>query len=887
MPEVRRCRSTRPWTILPAVVLAVVTGGGARATAQQPAPASSPLEDAAPTTPGELLERLGNAWFARDIDGYLALWAFETPAQREVEAAIARQAFAADETQISILGRPRHGAAPRQLGVDVQVFTATEPRASVQFWRLRLRQTEARWAIVERDTGGGMEGLIHLPLAPESWRVRDVTLDLEDFTLVMEDGSLFHTPDAVGATALVFVGKGRVRYSPRPPGEREQLRQYSKDPELDREVKWAFIRLAPEDLSRVLDVTRLEPDPQSARRREEAEKRWRERAPRSFLVDAPLPRSPWWLSPAIGDAVVDFPWKGSRVLTYALAGNEPEDVNLFERDRHLKICSYPSRGRPRDYSEDEGRQVDVLRHELVVRFDPDRLQLSAVDTLHLRFLSPVSTVRLKLDNDFAVSSVTAEDGRSLLFLRLREQDGLVVSLGALAGQADEMTLTVRYAGHHDPGAMDRELLQVFREEPPDYADRVLLGTPPVVYANRTAWYPRPDNEDFATLHVRLDTPDDHLAVTGGELVSTRTADGRVSSEFHLAEPGKYFTAIVGRLTDVGVREEGPFSVRGFADSRTGSETRDAMERALRILAFYAERYGPCPYPRLNVVVAEDRAPGGHSPPGLVYLKRRPATLRFQPLPPDPADFGDQPDFFLAHELAHQWWGQGTAAANYREQWLSEAWAQYSAALWARHVKGEDAFHDMLDEMARWARRYDDEGAIHLGQRLGHLEHDARIQRAVVYDKGAWVLHMLHNLLGDEVFFAGARLYLAEHRFAKAGTPDLRRALEETSGRDLGPYFEKWIYDTGLPTLRWTSRTQGTPDGARTTIEVRPQELPGPLPLEITVTTREGVRTRRVEVPPAGGSWAIDTEEPPRRVEINEDRGILAETERVGHLPPLQ
>ena len=865
-----------------ATLLALVGAAGASAAQEGAATAPRPRETASDGA-AELLERLGDAWFARDFDTYLGLWDFASPDQREREAAAAREAFAAEETQLTVLGRPRRVRSRPGLSAEVQVFTATEPQGQVQHWRLQLASRGERWAIVGRESGGGMDGLIHLPLGG-AWRARDVSLKLEDFELSMRDGSLFHTPEPLGPTALVFVGEGRVRFSPQPAGEREQLEQFSGDPQLDREVDWAFVRLHPADFGRVLDVASLEPDPDARQRREEAEKRWRERAPRSFVVDAALPRSPWWLSPSVGDAVVDFPWKGRRVLTYALARNEPEDVNLFERDRGLRICSYPSGGRPPLYVDDAGRAVDVLRHDLVARFDPIRRAINAVHTLRLRMLQPVSNLRLKLDDDLRVSSVSAQDGQSLLFLRVREQDSLVVSLGTLAGQADELSLTVRYSGVHDPAPMTHELLQLVREPEPIYVDRALLNSPPIVYSNRSAWYPRPDNEDYAPLRARLDAPDDMFALTGGELVSTRTAEGRVITEYRMRQPGKYFTALVGRLENVGMRQEGEQAVRGFADPRSGGETREAMERAIELLAFFAERYGPCPYPLVNLAIAEATVPAGHSPPGLVYLQRRPAMLIGRHLPEDPASFGDLPDFFLAHELAHQWWGQGTAPANYREQWLSEAWAQYSAALWIRHRGGEGAFVDMLDRMGRWARRHDQDGAIHLGQRLGHLKRDPRILRAVVYNKGAWVLHMLRGLVGDEAFFGAARAFLDRHRFAKAGTEDLRAALEQASGRDLGPYFDRWIYGRGLPTLHWTKRTEETPDGHRTTVEIQTRDMPGPLPLEIAVTTRQDREARRVMVDPDGGVWTIDTVGSPRDVEVNADRGLLAETKQVRRLP---
>jgi aminopeptidase N len=332
---------------------------------------------------------------------------------------------------------------------------------------------------------------------------------------------------------------------------------------------------------------------------------------------------------------------------------------------------------------------------------------------------------------------------------------------------------------------------------------------------------------------------------------------------------------VGRLADVGLRQEGEQAVRGYAGPRTRGETLRQMQAVQEMLAFYAEKFGPSPYPTVGLVVAEGETPGGHSPPGLVYLQVRPPALGTGSLPDDPANFSDLPGFFLAHEAAHQWWGQGTAPANYRERWLSEAWAQYSAALWLRERLGEAAFHGMMDRMGRWALRHDAMGPMHLGQRLGHLEQDPRVFRAVVYDKGAWVLHMLRGLVGDEAFFDGARAFLERFRYGKAGTEDLRSALEESSGRDLRPYFESWVYGTGLPTLAWTARTEKLAKGFRTTVEVRPQGLPGPLLLEVAAAWAGGREARSVMLEPAGGSWTIDTGHEPRRVTLNEDRGLLA------------
>ncbi len=96
-----------------------------------------------------------------------------------------------------------------------------------------------------------------------------------------------------------------------------------------------------------------------------------------------------------------------------------------------------------------------------------------------------------------------------------------------------------------------------------------------------------------------------------------------------------------------------------------------------------------------------------------------------------------------------------------------------AALYARERRGDDAFRDILRQFRRWSIDQSDEGPIYLGYRLGHIKGESRVFRALVYNKGALVLHMLRRLVGDEAFFAGVRRYYKEHRFTKAGTDDLR------------------------------------------------------------------------------------------------------------------
>jgi aminopeptidase N len=259
---------------------------------------------------------------------------------------------------------------------------------------------------------------------------------------------------------------------------------------------------------------------------------------------------------------------------------------------------------------------------------------------------------------------------------------------------------------------------------------------------------------------------------------------------------------------------------------------------------------------------------------MIVLTSRSPFLR-ERLVEDPASFDDVPWFFLAHELAHQWGGQGVGGQNYRERWLSEGMAQYAAALWVQHTRGERTFRGVLRRLARWALRAGPAGPIQLGFRLGHLQRDPQVYRAIVYDKGAYVLHMLRGLVGDEAFFRSLRTFQERERYTKAGTDDLREVMEEVSGRDLKPYFDAWVYGTDVPALRAEWRTSPVPGGQRTEVTVHAEHVPGPLPLDLTLRNDANTVERRVTLAPGGGRFTFDTAFKPTRIELNANGALLA------------
>jgi aminopeptidase N len=118
------------------------------------------------------------------------------------------------------------------------------------------------------------------------------------------------------------------------------------------------------------------------------------------------------------------------------------------------------------------------------------------------------------------------------------------------------------------------------------------------------------------------------------------------------------------------------------------------------------------------------------------------------------------------------------------------------------------FTDILRKMRSTAMSASSQGPISLGYRLGHIRAEGRVFRALVYNKGAMVLHMLRRLVGDEAFFAGLRGFYHDWRFRKAGTDDFRKSMELASGRTLERFFENWIFSDAIPTVEFSYKESG-------------------------------------------------------------------------------
>ena len=749
--------------------------------------------------------------------------------------------------------------------IVVDVFEEIDARARIASWAIDLKRTgepgtDAEWQIDEAIRLSAVENLHRLSLDPaRRFSAHDLRLAANDLELTLPQGSVFVATAGQGVTAVVLLGAGTMAFHPPSPIERGQVRIFSGADRMNTPFDAVYARLNPADFDALVSSGALVEDAPDAGEFRRADAVFREDSVKSFSLDlGDLTREVWSVLPNPSDFLAEIHTRRFDTLTYSRSSSEPEDISLFDRKRRRNISLYASPEKLAQqgvsFDEDQKIDIDVEHYDIDLSVAPDRPWLEGRARLTLRVrASSVNSLTLRLAPTLIVQSIVSDEFGRLFGLRVRNDSSLVVNLPGTVPRDTELHLLVAYAGRLERQVPDREVAtgQQAAEQMPD---PFFAAEPSFLYSTGSAWYPQPGTSDYATATLRIDVPEAFGCVASGELerVVALPASGarpaRRQFAFSATQPLRYLGFVLSRFAPAGTETlrlsteptlpaAARTSVwyRGLdvsvqANPRQVGRGRGIATRAADIAAFYASILNDIPYPSFTVALTENDLPGGHSPAYFAVLNQ---ALPTSPLvwAHDPAAFSGYPDFFLAHELAHQWWGQAVGYRNYHEQWLSEGLAQYFAALYAQHQRGDETFGDMLRQMRRWAAANIDEGPIALGYRLGHIRGNPQVFRAVLYDKTAVVLHMLRRLIGDDAFFRGLRTFYADARFRKVGTNDFQAAMERESGRALDRFFEQWFRGASLPRVKFTYRVEGP------TVVLRADQVGEVFDVPLTVTLR--------------------------------------------------
>ena len=893
------------------VALALMSAGSAAAQQADP-----------PDPISALVLRLEAAAASGDVSGILALSGdTDVPALRELA-----WTASLNPTRVIIKERDRSTIATGGERLLLEVFAEFGMESAITTWRMDVDAQTTRVTSMERLSS--VSGLYRLALNPErQFDVRSLRVTGIDLTLDLPSGSAFVAETREGTTGVVLLGRGRMRFAPSDAAERTQVRIFSGEESLETDFDAVFIRLRPSDFDRYFDAESLVPRPVVPNDLRRATEVFDEYVGHTLHLDlTDLSRERWSLIPGAGDLIVEVRTRRFGGLTYTRSTRDAEDVSLFDRRRRRNIAVYASpqkmAARGRFYSDEDLVDYDVLHYDVEAVFSPERLWIDGRTRIRLRTTAyALATLTLRLAEPLAVRSIISLDHGRLLHLRVVGQNSVIVNLPTTLARGTELQLQVIYGGRLQPQRIDGEGLTPGQQQE-IVRDQIYIPIEAsYLYSNRSYWYPQSTVTDYATARLQITVPPDYDAIATGvpiEVAPSAAADREPSAQpgnvavFEAEHPTRYLACVISRFVEVystpiavspssrltgsggdpastdatletshspaGSRSgASDVMLRVFANPRQAGRSRAIADRAVSIFEYYGSLLGEAPYPGFTLALAESELPGGHSP-GYFALLNQPLPLVQATWRNDPVAFDGYAPFFLAHEIAHQWWGQGVGWKNYHEQWLSEGFAQYFALLYATQDRGDDLQVSMLRQMRRWAMEQSSQGPVYLGYRLGHIRNDGRVFRALVYNKGAMVLHMLRRLVGDEAFFEGLRAFYTGARFTKAGTDDFRQTMEKVSGRALSEFFDAWIYGAEIPSLGF----QTTLSARELRVRFEHRREVAPVPVTVSIVYRDG-RTDDFVV--AVTEQVVERTLPltgsVRSVDVNRDYAALADISRRG------
>ncbi|HEX4960605.1 MAG TPA: M1 family aminopeptidase [Thermoanaerobaculia bacterium] len=722
----------------------------------------------------------------------------------------------------------------------------------------------------------------------------------------LESGKVWlEEPTSSGAvTGFVFEGKGRFQMAVPDAIELAQLRRFAQKPEMtaiDESFSQMVLRTGGGLPFQGVDVPPA--------RGFEVNKLARERhlqwlTQRFFDADARILQA--LVNPGDRYLRADMKTAGFGWLTYDYDAQRIEEIRLlyfnttYPTEEVWLALDRPSerdaQGRPSSHWHPaiDVQHVDVKAD--LTKAGRDKDWMNAQFQIGVRFVPQRDgdrAVQFVLDNFAKVASIS-ENGKPLPFLR----DHVGERSNALDGRIYDGSLVVLLA---------RPLVRG-EERRLDFAYDVDLRN----YAPGRDWYPGTDGDETiladshtARLELTVRKKFEVRAMGRRDEASDRDDGKTTTSVWIVDHPVKMLTfSFADHFREEKAQAPGVPDVICFGSrANVGglNSFRNVAEDVSNAFAFYQDLFGS-KLPPEPIFATGIHAGHGQAFDGFIEL----SEYTFSILGPGAGEL------FRGHEAAHQWWGVQVGAETYRDAWLGEAFAEYSAMMFveAKVKDGPKLFQEII-------RAYDDElnGSIQSGfskfaraevsllnrahgNRVGPIGHGWRAATgevptaysSQVYAKGALVLHMLRGLLrdqtkSDQTFVDVLRDFLATHQGGFVSTKAFQEAVARHASGDWSWFFDEWVDGTAIPTYRWSYQVSPAPDAGGqwpVTLKVRQSEVPAGFKMSVPVAVDFGggkTGRLRVMVDEPEKTFTLTFPEKPKSVTFNPDSEVLAKVKK--------
>jgi hypothetical protein len=849
------------------------------------AAAVKPASQPAPQTPEAFFGLIQGLLAKKDFPAYLELF---TPAARDGETDRLRtffEDFKMDSVTLRFAGK--RAAENGGTRLFCQAYFQNSTMVMIESWQLTTNLRDGRWEVAGKEVSGNISTLYKVKVpGGRAERARSVEVVHHDIRLAFTGAAVFYDNLPGMETAFLILGNGTVRFTPSDAIEKHQMDLLYRKPYLEDDIDFLFIRCSDTFAAKNVRISPGEGRPAVTQAEtDRAASLFARVYPRSFTIESSLDKEILSFLPQGDEAVFDFKAKRAGDLTYIYYPFSDEQINLYDRTKERILSLYT----PADEPDPQAKRLyisfaekfDIDRYQLDLSYSPSQNYLSGKARISVVPLTEsLDSLKFRLNPDLEILKIYDQDKRELFYTRDNLRKFLYIYLLGPSVPKQSFWIEIFYRGRMTPPVPTTDVVaqSVSRDK---LVFRPRYET--FFFTQSGLWYPAPAEDDYFLARLKLVIPPEYRAVSNGELVEKGRWDemgdvveiektGSSIYTFETRFPVKYMSFILGKFDRPKDATE-PVPVRAFISTEIAESDPRIVDQARDILDFYIRSFGPYPFEKLGIVKRLFPMAGGHSPASFVVLNEVPwrGDSPYPVTPDNPVSLSDWDEYFLAHEIAHQWWGQGVSYDTYKDQWLSEGLAQFAAASYLRSKYGERAYASILKKFAQWTEKKSDKGPIAIGSRLSFFDFDA--YQAVVYDKAALALFMLRDILGADVFMAGLKGFFEKHKYTAARTEDFVAAMEKASGRDLKSFFRGWFRSYELPVVQTSWSEEGGPSGPR--LKVRVTQLKGlfVFPLWIEWTSRGQTRSEMAVIDQATQEVVLNVPGPVDRVRINPLRSV--------------
>lgn len=735
-----------------------------------------------------------------------------------------------------------------------------------------------------------------LDMAPDPAQkaeVENLTLQRDVGRFLLEKGILYLCKPVHGRVyAAIFKGRGTFSFTPPTEVEKVQLARFYKTTTLVQDFKTMFLIFADSTAAQLRQQLDFSPG-HPGREFDEAVRyalQYLHRK-RGKQFDFPL------MKIALDELHnsffhAHFSWHKTVPLFWEINPFEEEEVRFMRRLRgpsYLYIAEVINQfQQQRDLTADGDGKAENKSHLQVDQYTLDvtlagsQLRFSAKAAVDFTALADRQHwISFRLFNDLEVDSAFWEDGRPAAFVKEKDNPYLWLRCDPPLAQGDARRVVLHYHG---------KLIERQR-------DWFYL------LSSRT-WYPKNGHRYRANFDITYRYPKIFQFSSSGVRVSQDTVGNQIIARWVSAQPAHNMSFNIGFFKEyqivndstppvtVQMAETGHQEIaRRLGTQGVGSGRhmeKQVGKDVVNSIKFFQEVYDTLTVP--HFFATDIPFSHGEAFPGLIHL----SWQTFQRTRTDGSD-----EVFRAHEVAHQWWGIGVDFETYHDQWLSEAFAEYSGWWYLQAVvkkaESEDKkFYDLLAARRKEIvgnRKYifgrgKKAGPIWMGYRT--LSADTQGDyRLIIYQKGAWVLHMLRMMLLDldagseETFRQIMKGFYRDYKGQKVSTGDFREFAETVSGKNLEWFFRQWVYGTDIPRYQFAYQIRPLADGTYQVLgRIRQKEVAPDFRMPVLIGVDFGndrIRPFRVWVAGDGARFEFGPfPDPPQKLIFNYRESVLCE-----------